>query len=63
MPDVSGSLAGAAENLWGSVGGLVPAGSLGDAIGGVLKLPAALLYGLANLFWGFGSTAPAAPLI
>lgn len=63
MPDISGSLAGVAGDLWGSVGGIVPPGSLGDAIGGVLKLPAALLYGLANLFWGFGSAAPATPLI
>lgn len=59
MPDVSGSLAGAAQTLWGSVDGIVPAGSAGNVIGGVLKLPAALLYGSSNLFWGFGSHGPA----
>lgn len=44
-----------ADDLWGSVDGIVPAGSAGNVIGGVLRLSAALLYGSAYLFWGFGS--------
>ena len=59
MIDLSGVLGRLADDLWGSVDGLVPAGSAGDVIGGVLKLPAALLYGSSNLFWGFGSHGPA----
>lgn len=58
MPDISGSLQNLAYTTWNSVDDMVPGGSLGDVIGGVLKIPAALLYGLSNLFWGFGSTAP-----
>lgn len=59
MPDISGALAGFADQLWGSAGGLTPPGPLGDVIGGLLKLPAALLYGSSNLAWGFGSHGPA----
>lgn len=59
MIDLSGALKGYAQQLWDSVDGIVPAGSVGDVIGGVLKLPAALLFGSANLFWGFGSHGPA----
>lgn len=55
MPDISGSLDGLGETLWGSAEGIAPSGSLGDVIGGVLKLPAALIYGLSYIFWGFGS--------
>lgn len=55
MPDISGSLDELGDTVWSSVNGIVPGGSLGDVIGGVLKIPAALLYGLSNLFWGFGS--------
>lgn len=60
MPDISGSLEDMADTVWGSADGIAPGGSVGDVIGGVLKIPAALLYGLSNLFWGFGSTGPAA---
>lgn len=59
MPDVSGSLEDLADSLWGSADGIAPPGSLGDVVGGVLNLPAALLYGLSILFWGYGSTGPA----
>ncbi len=39
-----------------AVGGLgLPAGSLGDVLGGLLRVPAELIYSLENIVRNFGS--------
>lgn len=44
-----------ADTVWGSADGIAPAGSLGNAVGGVLKIPAHVLYFLGDILWDFGS--------
>lgn len=53
--NISGSLANLGHEVHGSIDGIIPGGSLGDVMHGVLSLPAAVLYLAANLVWGFGS--------
>lgn len=54
MP-ISGSLGDIADPMWGSADRIAPGGSLGDLVGGLLKLPANLIYGSEEIVWGFGS--------
>lgn len=55
MVNISGSVDDLADAVWGSADDIAPSGSMGDLIGGVLKIPGNLLYGLYELFYEFGS--------
>lgn len=52
---INGSIADIATELHGSVDAIVPGGSVGDVMHGVLHIPVALIYFVANVFLGFGS--------
>lgn len=43
------------DSLWGSAANVAPDGSVGDLLFGVLTIPSALVYGLSEVIWGFGS--------
>ena len=44
-----------ADTIWGSADAVQPAGSLGDVIGGFLKIPGNLVYFVGDVLLGFGS--------
>ena len=53
--NISGSLWDLGDEIHGSVDGIVPSGSIGDVLHGVLYAPTAVLYLVSDLLWGFGS--------
>ena len=53
--NISGSISDLGDEIHGSVDGIVPSGSIGDVLHGVLYAPTAVLYLVSDLLWGFGS--------
>lgn len=50
-----GSIYGLADAVWDPVDDFQPPGSLGDVIGGFLKIPGNILYFLGDIALDFGS--------
>lgn len=53
--NISGSIWDLGDEIDGSVHGILPSGSIGDVLHGVLYVPTAVLYLVSDLLWGFGS--------
>ena len=53
--DISDIVYDLADDVWGSADDISPEGSIGNVIGGGLKIPGKLLYFIGDILWDFGS--------